>query len=270
KSDSLWQAQDPRYGADEVLIIPGPEAVAEILTAAQKEIDRHTAAAAARGVKVDGKASEGAVHEEVLRHAKAIKADLIVMGTHGRTGITRWALGSVAERVMRQAEAPVLAIKGKDAEPAHGDAAFPPVRIVVAHDLSEPAHRALDAAKSLRGDTKIPIDVVHVFLDPWADYQTASTAFREQAEHRFEAYHAGLKTILDEQIGKVFGQDRAGVTVHLVRGRPVEALVEHVKKSGAGMICMGSSGKDAVERFLLGSVAQKLMQLSPSPVLVVH
>ncbi len=70
-----------------------------------------TASAREKGVKVETRMAEGDVHEEIIRAAEEKKVDLIIMGTHGRRGLNRLLLGSVAESVTRRANCPVLLIR---------------------------------------------------------------------------------------------------------------------------------------------------------------
>ena len=74
------------------------------------------------GLDADEALVEGAALEVILNAAKARRADLLVMGTHGRRGFQRWTLGSVAERVVRQANCPVLTVHGEEGvgREAHG------------------------------------------------------------------------------------------------------------------------------------------------------
>jgi nucleotide-binding universal stress UspA family protein len=78
---------------------------------AKKRLDALTRRARARGVRVKGVLLEGVPHEAILRAAR--RADLIVMGTHGRTGVARFFLGSVAGRVVAGARCPVLTVRGR-------------------------------------------------------------------------------------------------------------------------------------------------------------
>lgn len=79
--------------------------------AAQKRLDRLVRAARARGIRATGQVLEGVFHEEIGRAARAKHADMIVMGTHGRTGFKRVLLGSVAARVLGTAPCPVLSVR---------------------------------------------------------------------------------------------------------------------------------------------------------------
>jgi nucleotide-binding universal stress UspA family protein len=79
----------------------------------QKQMDRLLARAKTARVRARGMLLEGVAHEQIVRAAKRQRADLIVMGTHGRTGMARFFLGSVAARVAATASCPVLTVRGR-------------------------------------------------------------------------------------------------------------------------------------------------------------
>lgn len=95
-----------------------PRSYADLLNLARRSARRRLAAALARVRRVRVRAqaifAEGLPADEILRAARRARADLIVMGTHGRTGVSRVFLGSVAERVVRESRCPVLTVR------AHG------------------------------------------------------------------------------------------------------------------------------------------------------
>jgi nucleotide-binding universal stress UspA family protein len=80
---------------------------------AQKKLDALVAQAKKARVRTKGFLLEGAPHEEIVRFARARRVELIVLGTHGRTGLAKLFLGSVAERVVAAALCPVLTVRGK-------------------------------------------------------------------------------------------------------------------------------------------------------------
>jgi nucleotide-binding universal stress UspA family protein len=80
---------------------------------ARKQLDRLLAKARKSGVRSKGVLAEGAAHEQIARIAKTKRADLVVMGTHGRSGFAKLFLGSVAGRVITAAPCPVLTVKGR-------------------------------------------------------------------------------------------------------------------------------------------------------------
>jgi len=80
---------------------------------AQKQLDKLLAKAKTSGVRAKGFVLEGVAHDQIARFARSRRADLIVMGTHGRSGLAKLFLGSVAERVVAAAPCPVLTVHGK-------------------------------------------------------------------------------------------------------------------------------------------------------------
>ena len=81
--------------------------------AAQKQLDRLVAKAKAAGVRATGFLLTGTPHDQIVRAAKSRRADLVVIGTHGRTGLARFFVGSVAARVTALAPCPVLTVRGR-------------------------------------------------------------------------------------------------------------------------------------------------------------
>ena len=94
-------------------VLVGPEAAADISDRAQEQLDDLAARECATELPVTKTLSQGPVAELILARAQEISADLIVIGTHGRRGLERFLLGSVAEQVLRGAEVPVLTVRPK-------------------------------------------------------------------------------------------------------------------------------------------------------------
>jgi universal stress protein A len=80
---------------------------------AKAELDKLVARAKKARVRVKGLIAEGSAHEQIVRLAKRTRADIIVIGTHGRSGLAKLFLGSVAGRVVAEASCPVLTVRGK-------------------------------------------------------------------------------------------------------------------------------------------------------------
>ena len=87
--------------------------IADIQRDAQRRLDRLVAQARKRGVRARGLLLEGLPHERIVRTARTARADLVVLGTHGRTGLGRMFLGSVAAKVITLAPCPVLTVRAK-------------------------------------------------------------------------------------------------------------------------------------------------------------
>lgn len=80
---------------------------------AQKQLDKRVAKARVAGVRAKGLLMDGIPHEQIVRAARAKRAGLLVMGTHGRSGLAKLFIGSVASRVVSAAPCPVLTVRGK-------------------------------------------------------------------------------------------------------------------------------------------------------------
>ena len=89
------------------------EVVASTREWARKQLGKLVATAKARGARAKGMLMDGIAHEQILRAAKARRADLLVLGTHGRSGLAKLFIGSVAGRVVSAARCPVLTVRGK-------------------------------------------------------------------------------------------------------------------------------------------------------------
>jgi len=106
-----WQL--PAYAIPEGAIVASPQYASQIQAELQKSLDAAVARVSGGAVKVSGKLGEGPAHLEVNRLAKELGADLVVLGTHGRTGLSHILLGSTAERVVRTCPVPVLTVRRK-------------------------------------------------------------------------------------------------------------------------------------------------------------
>lgn len=110
---ALHAYEIPVYGFPDGAMIASGDVAARIATAAQNALDALVAARKARGARVTSRLTTGVAYEEVARVAGEVKADMVVIGTHGRRGLARALLGSVAENVIRSlTSCPVLVIHG--------------------------------------------------------------------------------------------------------------------------------------------------------------
>jgi nucleotide-binding universal stress UspA family protein len=246
---------------DEALKLSAPwaEYVADRLRRAEELLDESAQRCRDRGLAVTTKLVHGFADAVLIAAAHDLRADLLIVGTHGRTGTDRWLLGSVAERIARLAPCNVLIARpGEEADGADAHARTP-TRILVASDFSESAERALGAALALAGADAV-IEVLHAFHPP-AYYGLPAPAeivsqMRERAIHRAGA-------LLREHAHR-------GLRVEIVDGAPVEEVLAALERHEHELLVVGSHGHRGVRRLILGSVAGALTRRSPCSVLVVH
>jgi nucleotide-binding universal stress UspA family protein len=252
----------PTYLLMDLSYSPGPEAVTRILNDAQDELDGQSKMIEEAGVEHFSVIREGIVHEVIRDYAREHDVDLAVIGTHGRTGVSKLMYGSVTERVIKTVHTPIIVI------PPGGGAV--PDCIVVAYDFSAPSKRAAEIARAIHGVFHGPLHVVHSYLDVWGEYTDRGAVVGEAAEKRREALRLGLEEMLQADAKELFSIDAQSIQTHLVTGDPAEGILQVAEDVGATLICAGTTGKSGIERLLIGSVARRLLHDSKVPLLLTH
>jgi nucleotide-binding universal stress UspA family protein len=143
-------------------------------------------------------------------------------------------------------------------------------KILVAHDFSEPANRALAFAADLASQVGTTLEVLHVHPDVYDGHGTPALGTPWPTPGQEERYMRFLHEEVVRVMRGLLGERAELVKHHVVRGDPVKRIPAVAAEVGADLICIGSTGKGAVERVLLGSVSQLIVRTSPIPVLTVH
>lgn len=221
-------------------------------------LDDVEAQAATAGVSVNTALVESheAIHESILEEAEERNIDLLVIGSHGRTGIGRILLGSVAERTIRHATMPVLTIR---AEPLAGEVD----RILVPTDGSAGAIAAADHAVDLARATDAAIHIIHVVdLTRMGGDITAGPVYAEFEDIGREA--------VDDLIDRAKSAGVRSVQGNVLAGRPGRAIVDYAEDRDIDLIVLGTHGRSGLDRILLGSVAEKVVRIAEEPVMTVR
>lgn len=211
------------------------------------------------GVPVTTAVERGVPDETIRTYADEHGVDLVVMGTHGRTGVRRFVLGSVTERVIRLSDVPVLVVHVGDA-----DHAVPYDDILVPTDGSEGAAAAIDPAAALATIFDATVHVVSV-----VDTTTASLDAGAW-DMVGESLHAAAEEAVAETEAALADRGVESVETAVQPGTPYRVLREYVAGNDLDLVVMGTHGRSGIERYLLGSVTEKLVRTSPTPVLTVR
>ena len=200
--------------------------------------------------------SGGAIHEAIVEYAERHHCDCIVMGTHGRTGIDRFILGSVAEQTVRDSPIPVLTVH----EDTVLDGEFS--TLLVPTDGSDSARRALDHAIALAAATGATVHLLHVIdaAMTWGDVDTVQ--FLDELESIGE-------TLLEDRaaVAREGGVD--SVETSLASGTPHREIRDFAADNDVSCVVMGTHGRTGLDRYLLGSVTERVLRLCEQPVLTV-
>jgi nucleotide-binding universal stress UspA family protein len=203
----------------------------------------------------------GTPYAEIVRRAEAWKADLVVVGSRGSTGITRALLGSVAEHVVRVAHCPVLVSR-----PIRGSGV-----VMAATDLSDPSlpviARAADEAR-LRGARLV---VMHAMETSLAAYGAGAAAlFGNIAPEPSAEAQRQTRLVLANLLSDAMRRFGAEGEPLVLDGDAVTGVVRAVEEQKADLLVLGTHGRTGISRLLLGSVAEKLVRLADCSVLVVR
>lgn len=201
----------------------------------------------ARLVTRDGKPAE-----EIVRLANRLKVDLIALSTHGRRGLNRMVMGSVAEEVLRHADVPVLVMRP-------GMVATDWNRLVVALDGSTRSEEILQDVIPLAWRPNASVELVRSALPP-----ITTTGLGEVP---------GVVVTDDPmpyllQAKARLAEDGVDARVTALEGRAAWAILDHAKRTGATLLCLTTHGRGGFERVLMGSVAEEIVRHAPCPVLI--
>ncbi|MCJ0618710.1 universal stress protein [Haloarcula hispanica] len=210
------------------------------------------------GLSVTTAVREGVVHDAVLDYGDENDIDLIVMGTHGRTGVRRFLLGSVTEKVVRLADVPVLSVKA-DAEP--GTVSFDD--ILLPTDGSSGAAAAIGPAGALASATDATVHLVSVVDTRSLGIDVGSSVIVDE-----------LESVATDAVGdasdRLSGMGVETVETAITHGVPYRAILDAIEEADADLVVIGTHGRTGIDRYLLGSVAEKLVRTSPVPVMTVR
>src|SRR5262245_54911155 len=174
---------------------------------------------------------------QIVRTAGSIDAALIVMGTHGRGGVARLLLGSVAEKVVRTAPCPVLTANGALRAPAKGFR-----RILVPTDFSAPSDAALDCARRLASGFGASMHLLHVLGDVSSSGVTGSELFVTEPP---EARSMRLMDARDRLKHRITEGDRLALraTTEVILGSPAQIIVDYAGEKNLDLIVLGTQGR---------------------------
>lgn len=211
-------------------------------------------------LKLQTRLLEGSVAESILEAATSGQADLIVISSHGYSGLNRWLLGSVAERVLHSAPCPVLVIRSPQ----------PPRHVLIPLDGSALSERALepglDLAARLGGTATllraIPMLDAHLF-DRAEKIEPGMGRRMEQDFH--EAAENYLRDLGAEHA-------RLGLTInHIVTHTPAaDSILRYAETHPVDVVAMSTHGRSGLGRWVYGSVTEKVLRGAPYSMLVIR
>jgi nucleotide-binding universal stress UspA family protein len=267
---------------------PVPLVTEEIIEAELKEADSYLKAVAASkvlsGIQTSTEAIYGLPAQELLAAAGQRSVDLLVICSHGRTGFTRWMLGSVAHKLTHESPVPVLVLREKGAELCSPQAASGGrlTRAFVSLDGSELAEAVLRPAANLVLALSAPapgalhlMQVVKIFPD--SEEQGTLSELNQQAVEQAKAYLAAVKARLQQQYPESLLAVTWSVTLdHDIAAsllRTAEAQGEETASAepgGCDLVAMSTHGRSGLARWMVGSITERVLEATRLPMLSVR
>jgi nucleotide-binding universal stress UspA family protein len=266
---------------------PGGEA-SEAQVHAVEEAEGHLAEVERRlvalGITVSRGVRCGDATEEILGHVRARHADLIAMSTHGRRGIVRLMLGSVAEAVLRASPVPVLLLRARVPVPSDARAAARGVvtavrpraaalsaptfrHILCPVDFSPHSDRAMTYAGEMAQRFRADLTILHVVHDP-LDVTCSHIPHPPLEQLREEMIREAEHALLRRVRRKLRFLPRAKTMV--VAGPPFRQITRYAEEHQVDLIVIGTQGLSGLECLIMGSTAERVVRTAPCPVVSIR
>ena len=249
-----WYVPPVTFGGE--ITVP-VQAIEDVVRDATLRLEAAVQEATRLGAKrVSSRLVGGVPWHAIVEELETTRYDLAILGTHGRTGLSRILLGSFAERVVRHAPCSVLTIP-PGAEPR------PFSHVLVPIDSSPASHHAVDLAVELAQPGGVGITLLHVIEVPIAPGTRPGAAeFARELDRNARATLAAAATELR-------GRVRVEVSTRCEVGRPRTEILSILERDRTyDLVILGSHGRTGIKRVLMGSVAEAVVRHARIPVLV--
>ena len=238
---------------------------------------------ALKGVKTETAAVTGSIASSILSAIKSLHADMVVMCSHGYTGFKRWALGSVALKLAPHSTVPVLVLRDGGSVPT--TQAQQPMRVFVPLDGSPLSESALEPAAqlltALAPSTQKVMHLIRVVDVPssYGKFRSSvdehyDAVVRTETKHEYQMYlDAIAKRFTEGDLSTYNLSITSSVPINMdVAGAIVQAAEEGEgpELSGYDLIVMATHGRGGVQRWVLGSVAERVLHATKVPLMIVH
>ena len=202
----------------------------------------------------------------IIDRAKDDNGCLIAMATHGVSGLRRWLLGSIASKVVQTAVNPLLLIR-----PAEDSAPTTACHeLLVPLDGSAVAESVLPHVSALATTMKVKVRLVQVFSLPKSAFVVADGMFDQGPAVFREARRKEAEEYLSVRVEELRGDGVESVAASAVEGDAASEIVDMARAARDNLIAMSSHGSSGMTRWMLGSVAERVIQHSGDPVLLIR
>ncbi|MGH7829534.1 MAG: universal stress protein [Candidatus Binatia bacterium] len=212
-------------------------------------------------------AEVGQPAERIIEKAAAQAGTLVAMATRGHSGLKRWLLGSVAEKVLHGAKNPLLLMRPKE-ESAVGQEA-PLKRMLVPLDGSELAENVFPHVIAIANAMTLEVVLLRVWKAPTSAYIPAEYPLDPERVMR-EALREEARAYLDRKVAELRERGIRDVSYGVLHGEAAAEIIDMAQQTPDSLVATCSHGRSGVGRWILGSVADHVVRYSGDPVLIVR
>jgi nucleotide-binding universal stress UspA family protein len=219
-----------------------------------------------RGADVKCSVEKGRAGEVIIEKGDANAGILIAMATHGRSGLNRFLLGSVAEKVLRGSANPLLLVRATEDAPGEGEAALKSV--IVPLDGSELAESILPMVAGVAKNLGLEVSLFRTYHIPYNLYAADDSSYTLNYDELIAGVRDEAKEYLDKKAAEIKKLGIVNVSTLTSEGFPGDEIITAGKKTPETLIAMCSHGRSGVNRWVLGSVTETVVRHAAGPVLV--
>lgn len=220
------------------------------------------------GSRVKRTVDRGKAAEAILEKAAADHTTLIAMTSHGRSGLNRWLLGSVAEKVLRGSTNPLLLVRAVPNARTEGDATLK--SIVVPLDGSKLAESVLPTVTKMAQKLGLEIFLIRAYSNPYGPFVSGRGHYAVNLDELLASIREEARNYLEEKMAELRKQGIDEVSYLLEQGVAADTIVSVASHTADSLAVMCSHGRSGVKRWALGSVTETVVRHSSRPVLVMR
>jgi len=241
----------------------------QMVEAAKQNAERYLDKQEGRTIKVDSVILAGDPAEEIVKYAGKEDIGLIVMSTHGRSGIKRWAMGSVVDKVLRATRQPLALVRAKGARPDMLGERNILSKILVTLDGSKESEAVIPYIEELASKLKAEVILLQVIAPDYHIYAAGGPEYGVYAEQQMESMKKSARDYLEEIITRL-KQREVTAKAEIMLGTVAETIINFADQTNAGLVAMTTHGRSGVSRWAFGSVAERVLRAGNTPLLLVR
>lgn len=217
-----------------------------------------------RSVILRGKAAD-----QILDYVERNKIDIIASASHGHSGIRKWFIGSTVDKIVRGTKVPVLLVHSKEKGSISRQAAVF-THVLLPLDGSKAAEAALPITESIANKIKVRVSLIRA-VSPLVD-QYAGPPEGYVVDYTGKVMQALEEEATDylKQTAKFFEEKGILVSITMIMGSPATEILKYIEKQKVDLVVMSTHGRTGFGRWILGSVANKILHSVEIPLLIVR